>query len=188
MHDFNDCGVLTIYKMAMRPPSHQFGSMPGHGPGNYLFFRSCGTLCTNNCMRGQPGWTTTGTSDMYDSQGYGTTHSGYGTTPVWCRGRSRNVEGCWGLTPAGGTMCFIDTPRGPYVLYWHFQGALFGLLTLPGGPMCWGFPYLKIEKFVGFTKFPFPAFWSIWNSYPWFWRFISRCPSSQNVMTWGTRD
>ena len=39
----------------------------------------------------------------------GTTHSGYGTTSVWCRGGRRYVQGCW------------------------------------------GFPYLKIEKFVGFT-------------------------------------
>ena len=23
---------------------------------------------------------------------------------------------------------------------------------------CWGFPYMKIEKFVGFTKFPFHVF------------------------------
>ena len=29
--------------------------------------------------------------------GYGTTHSGYGTTPVWCRGGSRSVEECWGF-------------------------------------------------------------------------------------------
>ena len=26
-----------------------------------------------------------------------TTKTGYGTTPVWCRGASRNVEGCWGF-------------------------------------------------------------------------------------------
>ena len=26
-----------------------------------------------------------------------TTHSGYGTTPVWCRGGTRYVEGCWGF-------------------------------------------------------------------------------------------
>ena len=39
--------------------------------------------------------------------------------------------------------------------------------------ICWmmrgvgasGFPYLRIEKMVGFTKFPFHVFWSIWNSY-----------------------
>ena len=37
----------------------------------------------------------------------------HGSTLVWCRGRSRNVEGCW------------------------------------------GFPHLKIDFFVGFTKFPF---------------------------------
>ena len=29
--------------------------------------------------------------------GYGTTHSGYATTPVGCRGGSRCVEGCWGF-------------------------------------------------------------------------------------------
>ena len=43
-------------------------------------------------------------------------------------------------------MCFIDTPKEPYVLYWHSQEALCALLTLPGalcalltlqgGPMC----------------------------------------------------
>ena len=31
--------------------------------------------------------------------------TGYGTTPVGCRGGSRYVEGCWGV------------PRGPYLLY-----------------------------------------------------------------------
>ena len=31
-----------------------------------------------------------------------TPKTGYGTTPVWCRGGRRNVEGCWGLTPEGG--------------------------------------------------------------------------------------
>ena len=76
-------------------------------------------------------------------------------------------------------MCFIGIPKGPYVLHWHSQGALCALLTLPGGPMCfidtpggalcasltlpggplcWGFPDLKIEKFVGFTRFPFHVF------------------------------
>ena len=30
-------------------------------------------------------------------RGYGTTHSGYETTPVWCRGGSRCVEGRWGF-------------------------------------------------------------------------------------------
>ena len=28
---------------------------------------------------------------------YGTTKTGYATTPVWCRGGSRYVEGCWGF-------------------------------------------------------------------------------------------
>ena len=28
---------------------------------------------------------------------YGTTHSGYRTTLVWCRGGTRYVEGCWGV-------------------------------------------------------------------------------------------
>ena len=71
----------------------------------------------------------------------------YGTTPVWCRGDSRNVEGalCALLTLPGGPMCFIDT-----------------LLTLPGDP--------SLEN-TKVTKFPFHVFWSIWNSYPWFWRF-----------------
>ena len=36
---------------------------------------------------------------------------------------------------------------------------------------CWGFPYLKTEKFVGFTKIQFHTFWSIWHSYPCFLRF-----------------
>ena len=62
----------------------------------------------------QASWATGPPTHLTPSKlGYGTTHSGYGTTPVWCRGGSR-----------------------------------YG-----------GFPYLKIEKFVGFTKFPFHAFW-----------------------------
>ena len=44
------------------------------------------------------------------------TSASYGTTPIWCRGGNRYVEGCW------------------------------------------GFRYLKIEKFVGFTKCPFHVF------------------------------
>ena len=32
------------------------------------------------------------------------------------------------------------------MLYGHSRGALCALLTLPGGPMCWGFPYFEIEK------------------------------------------
>ena len=50
------------------------------------------------------------------------------------------------------------------------------------GNRCWGgfpyfrlinirwFPSLKMEKFEGFTKLPFHAFWWIWNSYPSFWK------------------
>ena len=30
-------------------------------------------------------------------EGYRTTQTGYGTTSVWCRAGSRNVEGCWGF-------------------------------------------------------------------------------------------
>ena len=72
-----------------------------------------------------------------------TTHSGYGTTPVWCRGGSRYVEGYW------------------------------------------GFPYLKIEKFVGFAKNPFHVFdryeiliqdfWDLFTGIV----IIFQCPSSQ---------
>ena len=29
---------------------------------------------------------------------YGSTKTGYRTTSVWCRGRSRNVEGSWGFS------------------------------------------------------------------------------------------
>ena len=32
-----------------------------------------------------------------EPRGCGTTHSSYGTTPVWCRGGNRYVETCWGF-------------------------------------------------------------------------------------------
>ena len=35
-----------------------------------------------------------------------------------------NLSLCALLTLPGGSTCFIDTPRGPYVLYWHQKGAL----------------------------------------------------------------
>ena len=59
--------------------------------------------------------------------GYRIIHSGFGTTPVGCRGGSGYAEGCW------------------------------------------GFPYSKIEKFVGFIKF---HFWSIWILIHDVWDFI----------------
>ena len=53
------------------------------------------------------------------------THSGYGTTLVWCRDGSRYVEGAPYalLTFPGGPTCFINTPA-----------ALCALLTPLGGP------------------------------------------------------
>ena len=35
---------------------------------------------------------------------------------------------------------------------------------------CCGLPYLKLERFRRFSKFPFHVCWSIWNSYSRFWR------------------
>ena len=33
--------------------------------------------------------------EVYPCKSYRTIHSGYGTTPVWCRGGSWYVQGCW---------------------------------------------------------------------------------------------
>ena len=40
---------------------------------------------------------------------YGTTHSGYGTTPLGCRSGNRYVE--------GGLCALLSLPGEPYVLY-----------------------------------------------------------------------
>ena len=54
---------------------------------------------------------------------------------------------------------------------------------------CWGLPYLRIEKFVGLTKFPFHVFdrYDIHIHYfkDFIWRsfIICRCPSSPNLIT-----
>ena len=48
-----------------------------------------------------------------------TTHSGYGTTPVWCRGGNRYVEGCWGVPYLKITMICLHLLFSFFSFYFH---------------------------------------------------------------------
>ena len=71
---------------------------------------------------------------------YGTTQTGYETTPVGCRGGNRYVEGCWGFPYLKikkkfiGFVCF----RVWLVVFWCYGvvvSRLYGFMVL----WCYGF-------------------------------------------------
>ena len=88
----------------------------------------------------------------------GTTHSGYGTTSVWCRSGSRYVEGCWGflhLNRKTGTIyqisiswLLIDTK-----FIFNILEKITGIFIFSGAPL----RLFRISKFEEF-RVPFPSF------------------------------
>ena len=91
------------------------------------------------------------------SWGYGTTHSGYGTTPVGCRGGSRNVEGRRGFPFQIFKFPIFKVPLSNFS---NFKGSTFHLcifkfsiFTLPNcHSLFFNFQNYQISNFQ-ITKF-----------------------------------
>ena len=64
-------------------------------------------------------------------------------------------------------MCFIDTPGGPYVRYWHSGGAICAFLTLLGDPICFidQNSHIYISCFLIDMKFIFMIWEIIFNQF-----------------------
>ena len=106
---------------------------------------------------------------------------------IWQCHKTPKHLGLHSLPPSSldrGSIEFILSPK-------KLVGCRGGSRNADG---CWGFPYLKIKKFVGFTKFPFHVFDRYEIHIQDFWEFIWPCfiifrsSTSQTLITLGTKN
>ena len=74
----------------------------------------------------------------------GTTKTGYGTTSVWCRDGSRNIEGCWGFP-------YLEIEKWPN-FYFMFLIAMKFISTILKNCLRGSSSFLSVPVFTKFDK------------------------------------